>query len=230
MGRLFFAQSLILIIELICVFWVSCFIFFFITLSSTAQELSDVFNIQFYGVEKGLSHRNTQTITQDQEGIIWIGTEYGLNRFDGYHFKWFTKEKHELASNNVQVLLKDQEGLLWLIDTEGKRKEKIKALTLFEPLLQKSIPIQEKFKEGLPFELEDVMLYAESEDNTLTFITNKNKIYSYSNEWTSIFFPTNKFETFSEFHQIAENEYWLIGQPSVGKHNVIIINEKGSNH
>jgi ligand-binding sensor domain-containing protein len=56
-------------------------------LSSYAQELSDLYNIQFYGIEEGLSHCNTHTIIQDNQGVIWIGTEYGLNRFNGYNFK-----------------------------------------------------------------------------------------------------------------------------------------------
>ncbi|MBK7336938.1 MAG: hypothetical protein IPJ00_12540 [Saprospirales bacterium] len=49
--------------------------------------------VKYFGLEDGLSHRDVQCIHQDRQGFIWIGTNYGLNRFDGYDFKWFTKEK-----------------------------------------------------------------------------------------------------------------------------------------
>ena len=35
---------------------------------------------------EGLSASTTNSIIQDNYGYIWIGTEYGLNRYDGYHF------------------------------------------------------------------------------------------------------------------------------------------------
>ena len=37
----------------------------------------------------GLSQNRVFDITQDQNGFIWIGTEDGLNRYDGYNFKVF---------------------------------------------------------------------------------------------------------------------------------------------
>ena len=39
----------------------------------------------FYTSEK-LSSNLITCICQDKAGYIWIGTEYGLNRYDGYRF------------------------------------------------------------------------------------------------------------------------------------------------
>ena len=37
----------------------------------------------------GLSHNNVSCILQDKQGYMWFGTEYGLNRYDGYAFNMF---------------------------------------------------------------------------------------------------------------------------------------------
>jgi ligand-binding sensor domain-containing protein len=40
-----------------------------------------------YSVKEGLSDNTINAIAQDDEGYIWIGTDAGLNRFDGHRFK-----------------------------------------------------------------------------------------------------------------------------------------------
>ncbi|MEO6130769.1 MAG: histidine kinase [Saprospiraceae bacterium] len=40
-----------------------------------------------YTITEGLSDNNVSCISQDSRGFIWVGTEFGLNRFDGYQFE-----------------------------------------------------------------------------------------------------------------------------------------------
>ena len=40
--------------------------------------------------DAGLSQSNVISILQDSRGFMWFGTETGLSRFDGAHFKNFT--------------------------------------------------------------------------------------------------------------------------------------------
>jgi ligand-binding sensor domain-containing protein len=47
------------------------------------QHLSDA---------QGLSNNRVWAFTQDKYGLIWIGTQDGLNRFDGYKVDVFRKE------------------------------------------------------------------------------------------------------------------------------------------
>ena len=42
--------------------------------------------------EDGLSQTMVSQIVQDDQGFMWFGSQYGLNRYDGYKFKVF---KHE---------------------------------------------------------------------------------------------------------------------------------------
>lgn len=62
---------------------------------------------RFYGTES-LSSNLISSICQDSQGYIWIGTEYGLNRFDGVYFtQYYAGEGGKLANDNVDKLLAD---------------------------------------------------------------------------------------------------------------------------
>ncbi|MGB4959635.1 MAG: two-component regulator propeller domain-containing protein, partial [Saprospiraceae bacterium] len=45
-----------------------------------------------YNMSHGLSNYLVQAITKDKRGLLWIGTKYGLNRFDGAIFKVYTTQ------------------------------------------------------------------------------------------------------------------------------------------
>jgi len=67
--------------------------------------------------DDGLSQIRVSSIVQDNLGFMWFGTEYGLNRFDGYVFKVFTHEPsnpNSLSGVNIFYLFKDREGELWI--------------------------------------------------------------------------------------------------------------------
>jgi signal transduction histidine kinase/ligand-binding sensor domain-containing protein/DNA-binding response OmpR family regulator len=70
----------------------------------------------FYTSEK-LSSNLITCICQDQTGYIWIGTEYGLNRYDGYRFTNYLHDAGDAASllsNNITSLFVDKKGNLWV--------------------------------------------------------------------------------------------------------------------
>ena len=78
--------------------------------------------------EDGLSQIRVSHLVQDNLGFMWFGTEYGLNRFDGYTFKVFVHEPNNpnsLSGVNILFLFKDRDGELW-VDTE-------QSLDRFEP-------------------------------------------------------------------------------------------------
>ena len=69
----------------------------------------------FYTADK-LSSNQITGITQDGAGYIWIGTEYGLNKYDGYSFSHYLHKEgndHTIQSNNIATLFTDREGNLW---------------------------------------------------------------------------------------------------------------------
>lgn len=69
------------------------------------------------GIKDGLSDSQVVHITQDSKGFMWFSTSYGLNRYDGYTFKTFTrnsKNPYSLPENSVKDVQEDADGLLWV--------------------------------------------------------------------------------------------------------------------
>jgi ligand-binding sensor domain-containing protein/signal transduction histidine kinase len=66
---------------------------------------------------QGLSQQRVTAIVQDQRGFLWFGTQYGLNRYDGYRFRVFKNEPDDPGSVcDVQIgaLFSDRDGRIWV--------------------------------------------------------------------------------------------------------------------
>lgn len=85
--------------------------------TNPAAAQSGAFSFERFSIEQGLSHGAVRAILQDHDGYMWIGTEDGLNRYDGLSFAWFRTrpgDSTSLSSNFVQALMEDREGRLWV--------------------------------------------------------------------------------------------------------------------
>lgn len=72
-----------------------------------------------------LSSSLINCITQDKYGYIWIGTEYGLSKFDGYRFTNYfhdAKDSNSITDNIISDFLVDHEGNLWIGTAKGLMK------------------------------------------------------------------------------------------------------------
>ncbi len=59
---------------------------------------------------------------QDGDGFLWIGSQNGLARWDGYHFRLYRAhpgQPGELPDNFIQTLLTDAQGVLWIGTSSG---------------------------------------------------------------------------------------------------------------
>jgi ligand-binding sensor domain-containing protein/signal transduction histidine kinase/DNA-binding response OmpR family regulator len=78
--------------------------------------------IKHYGIRDGLSQGVVNSITQDDQGLMWFATEDGLSRFDGYSFKIFKYDPDNakgLADNFIQSIFKDSQGSFWVSSRKG---------------------------------------------------------------------------------------------------------------
>ncbi len=69
----------------------------------------------------GLSQSSILSVYQDSRGFIWMGTQDGLNRYDGRRiisFKSDPEDPHSLSSTTVWCITEDPQGDLW-VGTEG---------------------------------------------------------------------------------------------------------------
>lgn len=70
-----------------------------------------------FGADEGLSQGAIHAITQDPTGFIWIATEDGLNRYDGYSLTHIMRDRNAvngLPNNWVAALAQDPQGQLWV--------------------------------------------------------------------------------------------------------------------
>lgn len=69
------------------------------------------------GRDRGLSQTRVTRIVQDNLGFMWFGTQYGLDRYDGYRFKVFVHDQsrpNSLGGVDIISLFKDRAGALWI--------------------------------------------------------------------------------------------------------------------
>jgi len=66
----------------------------------------------------GLSSNRITSIIKEENGFIWIGSENGLNRYDGNQLKVYNKQNSSISSNNINDVLLDSKGRI-LIATLG---------------------------------------------------------------------------------------------------------------
>ncbi|WP_456378790.1 two-component regulator propeller domain-containing protein [Lutibacter sp.] len=72
-----------------------------------------------FNSNNGLPSNTVYDINQDENGLIWIATDYGLSRFDGLSFKNFTVADG-LPDNEILTIFKDSKKRIWLIGFNGK--------------------------------------------------------------------------------------------------------------
>jgi sugar lactone lactonase YvrE len=100
--------------------------FFAIVLALSAPPLFglEARNIRFRHItpEDGLSQATVHAIVQDRDGLMWFGTQEGLNRYDGYEFETFSPDPDDSGSRSmpyVRALHEDRNGVLWVGTDDG---------------------------------------------------------------------------------------------------------------
>jgi ligand-binding sensor domain-containing protein/signal transduction histidine kinase len=93
--------------------------------SPSASPLDPAHNAQRYAVqswntENGLPQNSVHTMLQTADGYLWMGTENGLARFNGYQFRIFNKDTApQLAGNDIRSLFEDRSHTLWIGTATG---------------------------------------------------------------------------------------------------------------
>lgn len=83
---------------------------------------------EYYSLGEGLSQATVRCILQEQSGLLWLGTQDGLNRFDGYQFAQFRREPkniNSLSGNYISCLAEDKDGKIYIGTING--------VTIYDP-------------------------------------------------------------------------------------------------
>lgn len=70
----------------------------------------------------GLSNSQVNAILEDTKGYVWLGTQSGLDRYDGFRFKNFfykNVDKRSIPNNSIDEIQQDAGGNLWIHTSVG---------------------------------------------------------------------------------------------------------------
>ncbi len=110
--------------HLLVIFWLffTCTICFLQRIQAQNYDLA----YQHITTKNGLSNNFVTAIIQDKKGFIWIGTQEGLNKYDGYSFKIYksnTEKKYHLSSNHITFLKEEiEKNVIWIGTITGLSK------------------------------------------------------------------------------------------------------------
>lgn len=102
----------------------TCLILVLLPLPAAAERWDALADTVFqnYGRDQGLPHIVPTALAQDRQGFIWIGTQGGLARWDGYRFRTYRADPAQpgsLPDDWVQRLFVDKAGHLWVGGSAG---------------------------------------------------------------------------------------------------------------
>ncbi|MDO8996994.1 MAG: two-component regulator propeller domain-containing protein, partial [Sediminibacterium sp.] len=105
------------------------FLLILLRLTQPAYSQSSTLRFEQLTEKDGLSDTGVVSILQDRDGFMWFGTNYGLNKYDGYNFTVFQHDPNNPAQTMKGVLTRaiheDKEGNLWVTTQGGGGLNKI---------------------------------------------------------------------------------------------------------
>lgn len=87
------------------------------------------------GTVQGLSSDRVTAVAHDASGYVWLATDRGLNRFDGFEVHSFfrdPKNPETLSSDRLTALCRDNKNVLWVGTADG-------GLNRFDPVTTKAV-------------------------------------------------------------------------------------------
>jgi signal transduction histidine kinase/ligand-binding sensor domain-containing protein len=91
-------------------------------------------------VRDGFSKGRITSVAQTPDGYLWLGTEFGLLRFDGVrNVPWQPPPGQHLPSSFIRYLLTGRDGTLWIATLKGLVSWKDGTLTQYPELAEQSV-------------------------------------------------------------------------------------------
>jgi ligand-binding sensor domain-containing protein/two-component sensor histidine kinase len=99
-------------------------VIFYLTLLNVQWAKAQPASLYFENLttQNGLSHNKVNCIIQDKRGFIWLGTNDGLNRYDGAHFTTYKNtpgRTSTISGNIITDIVEDKDEILWIATADG---------------------------------------------------------------------------------------------------------------
>ncbi|MCT4648520.1 MAG: ATP-binding protein [Carboxylicivirga sp.] len=95
---------------------------FMIPLALMAQEVPFSYNCKQISTLEGLSRNMVSAINVDTIGYCWLGTNYGLNRYDGRELTSYYEDENDefsIPGNNIENIHVADNGSIWIVTSNG---------------------------------------------------------------------------------------------------------------
>lgn len=94
--------------------------------------------VSVFSVDEGLSQSVVNSLHVDNYGLVWVGTQNGLNCYNGYRFKHYNYRYSDPASlidGFISSIASDTSGCIWVgtrlgVNIIDHNKEYIEAITM----------------------------------------------------------------------------------------------------
>ncbi|MFN7120187.1 MAG: two-component regulator propeller domain-containing protein [Saprospiraceae bacterium] len=144
-------------------------------------------------VEDGLPNDFVYQTMQDRDGFMWVATNYGYCRFDGYeaeiYYEQVDKKRKSARYNSVTAILQDQAGKLWIIYNHfaaWQTASNTMMIEIFDPLSKEALSFDQYFGQKAPFAMTEVIFVSGINEHKLWLVTTQGEVYTYDGSFCKI--------------------------------------------
>ncbi|HKI78036.1 MAG TPA: two-component regulator propeller domain-containing protein [Ignavibacteriaceae bacterium] len=180
--------------------------------SQLSESLTEGRNLRFesISIESGLSQSNVRCILQDRQGFLWLGTQDGLNRYDGSNFVIFKnviEDSNSISHNYIYDLAEDKDGNIWIATGGG-------GICKYDPL---NNYFRRYTKDNNDLNLITALCIFIDSDNRIwagTYLTGLSKYNPESDSFVSFVYDKNKFNSIpsniiTSIYEDSDKNLWL---------------------
>ena len=132
-----------------------------VSMALNAYSQNQLSTAELLTTDNGLANLMVHSIHKDHEGFMWISTKYGLSRYDGNAFRYYTKENNGLQDHGLTAVISEEgNGNLWLYNVvysiAYKNNVSIVGIDVFDPIAERAVPFELYIENRAPFKLEEL--------------------------------------------------------------------------
>lgn len=184
----------------------------FTTLNLFSQNRNN--NVERFTISNGLSQNTINCVMQDSRGFLWIGTQDGLNKYDGHSFKIYRHDpvdNHSISSNFIRNIYETKDSSIWVVTQDGLNKYNFENNT-FKSYFINTAEINSSISNDIYSIIEDSsgILWLKTEKGLNKF-NPKTKQLSYFKHFYDPFSYSSRYNNFP-ITQDKQGKLWMAGK------------------
>lgn len=142
--------------------------------SAQTNRISWEYNYDHFGIKNGLPSSETYQVHQDKSGLLWILTDHGVVKYDGFEFQKYTTENGLCDNVNFRVA-EDENGGVWFVGFNG-------LLSVFKDGKMQAYKYNHVLRKTLPISSNTNISIHVNKDNSVVYCVFRKKIISVSKD------------------------------------------------